>query len=71
MEMTAVLMGNSSMDGLVVASVYNQKPFYMTTNVAWEIKWNEDTKKVWSKVKHAIPTFNFFASASLMITTRK
>jgi len=35
-------------NGLVVASVFDQKPFYMITNVAKEITWVAVSKKVWS-----------------------
>ncbi len=44
----AVLKGDPRVHGIIVASVYDQKPFYMITNVAREITWNEVTKKVWS-----------------------
>ncbi len=42
----AVLMGHPWVKGLVVASVYDQKPFYMITNVATEITWVDVSKKV-------------------------
>ncbi len=44
----SVLMGDLWVNGLVVASVFDQKPFYMITNVAKEITWVEKSKKVWS-----------------------
>lgn len=44
----AVLRGDSQSDNLIVASCYDQKPFYMVSHSAEEITWKVKTKKVWS-----------------------
>ena len=44
----AVLRGDSQSDNLIVASCFDQKPFYMITHSAKEITWLVKTKKVWS-----------------------
>ncbi len=41
----SVLMGHPWINGLVVASVFDQKPFYMIMNVTKEITWVEKSKK--------------------------
>ncbi len=48
----SVLMGDPWVKGLVVASVFDHKPFYMITNVAMEITWVEVSKKFWSDQLH-------------------
>ncbi len=44
----AVLKGDSMSSDLVVASCYNQKPFYMVSSKCKKVTWEPITKKVWS-----------------------
>ena len=44
----AVLKGDSMSSDLVVASCYDQKPFYMISSKCDEVSWTPVTKKVWS-----------------------
>ncbi len=48
----SVIMGDPQVNGLVVASVFDQKSIYMITNVAKEKGWIEVSKKVWSDQLH-------------------
>ncbi len=42
------LMGDDHASGISVASVMDQKPFYMITNSATEVTWVKVLKKVFS-----------------------
>jgi hypothetical protein len=44
----AVLKGDSQSSNLVVASCYDQKPFYMISHSCDSVTWVPVTKKVWS-----------------------
>jgi hypothetical protein len=44
----AVLKGDSMSSDLVVASCYDQKPFYMISSKCEEVSWKPVTKKLWS-----------------------
>ena len=43
-----VLRGDSKSSNLIVASCYDQKPFYMISHSIEEITWVEHSKKIWS-----------------------
>ena len=53
----AVLKGDSQSSDLVVASCYDQKPFYMISSKCEEVSWTPVVKKVWSSNLHK--NFNF------------
>ena len=44
----AVLRGDSRSQDLIVASCYDQKPFYMISHSMEEVTWVESMKKMWS-----------------------
>eukprot|EP00957_Ditylum_brightwellii_P151026 11500183-Ditylum_brightwellii.AAC.1 len=45
---SAVLQRESHADAIVVASCYDQKPFYMVSSVTKEITWTRVTRKVYN-----------------------
>ena len=55
----AVLRGDSRSDNLIVASCFDQKPFYMITHSANKITWSVKTKMVWSAVLKEEVEFKF------------
>ena len=44
----AVLRGDSKSSQLIVASCYNQKPFYMISQSIEEVTWVMHSKRMWS-----------------------
>jgi hypothetical protein len=55
----AVLKGDSMSSDLVVASCYDQKPFYMISSKCDKVSWEPVTKKVWSSNLKANVNFTF------------
>ncbi len=55
----AVLKGDSRSSNLVVASCYDQKPFYMISHSCESITWMTITKKVWSTALKTNIDFSF------------
>ena len=55
----AVLKGDSQSSNLVIASCYDQKPFYMISHSIEEVTWIEHTKQVWSSVLRRKVDFKF------------
>jgi len=55
----AVLKGDSRSSDLVMASCYNQKPFYMISHSCKSIGWVPVMKKVWSSTLHQTVDFSF------------
>lgn len=47
-----MFMGDPWVSGVVVTSVFVQKPFYMITNLANKIMWIKVSKRVWSNQLH-------------------
>ena len=46
----AVLRDDSKSSNLIVASCYDQKPFYMLSHSIEEVTWIEKVRKVWSRM---------------------
>ncbi len=59
MVKSAVLKGDSMSSDLVVASSYNQKPFYMISSKCKEVIWEPITKRVWSSALRSMVDFKF------------
>ena len=55
----AVLKGKSQSSDLVVASCYDQKPFYMISHSCENVTWVPITKKVWSSTLKKNVDFTF------------
>ena len=55
----AVLKGDSMSSDLVVASCYDQKPFYMISSKCEEVSWEPVTKKLWSSSLKKQTDFTF------------
>jgi hypothetical protein len=55
----AVLRGDSLSSDLVVASCYDQKPFYMISHSCESVTWVPVTKRVWSSTLRKTVDFNF------------
>jgi hypothetical protein len=55
----AVLRGNILSSDLVVASCYDQKPFYMILHSCESVTWVSVTMKVWSSTLKKTVDFNF------------
>ena len=55
----ALLNGDSQSSNLVIASCYDQKPFYMISHSNEEVTWIEHTKQVWSTVLRRNIDFKF------------
>ncbi len=55
----AVLRGDSMSSDLVVASCYDQKPFYMILSKCEKVSWEPITKKVWSSALRSKVDFKF------------
>ena len=55
----AVLKGDSKSCDLVIASCFDQKPFYMISHSIPEITWVECTKKIWSTALQKSVDFKF------------
>ena len=55
----AVLRGDSQSSDLVVASFYDQKPFYIISHSCENITWIPLTKKVWSSTLKKTADFTF------------
>ena len=55
----AVLKGDSCLSNLVVASCYDQKPFYMILHSCESMTWMTITKKVWSRALKKTVDFSF------------
>ncbi|MFM8621986.1 MAG: hypothetical protein ACKOB3_01190, partial [Holophagaceae bacterium] len=55
----AVLKGDSRSSNLVVASCYDQKPFYMISHSCESVTWTTITKKVWSTALKKNIDFSF------------
>ena len=54
-----VLKGDSRSSNLVVASCYNQKPFYMISHSCESVGWVPVSKKVWSSTLRQTVDFSF------------
>jgi hypothetical protein len=54
-----VLKGDSWSSNLVVASCYDQKPFYMISHSCESVSWTPVTKKVWSTALEMTVNFTF------------
>jgi hypothetical protein len=55
----AVLKGDSRSSNLVVASCYDQKPFYMIAHSCKNVTWMPISKRVWSKALKQNVNFSF------------
>ena len=55
----AVLRGDSKSSNLIVASCYDQKPFYMISHSIEEITWVVHSKRIWSHALGRNVDFNF------------
>jgi hypothetical protein len=55
----AVLKGDSRSSNLVVASCYDQKPFYMISHSCESVTWVPIEKKVWSSALKKMVDFSF------------
>jgi len=55
----AVLKGDSRLSNLVVASCYDQKPFYMISHSCESVPWMTIMKKVWSTALKTNIDFSF------------
>ncbi len=55
----AVLKGDSRSSDLIVASCYDQKPFYMISHSCESVTWTPITKKVWSSTQKRMVDFSF------------
>ena len=56
----AVLKGDSWLSDLIVASYYDQKPFYMISHSCENVSWTPVTKKVWSSNLKKLVDYSFF-----------
>lgn len=65
----AVLMGDQCISGILVASIFDQKLFYMILNVMREITWVKVSKKMWSDHLQKTVLMNFLHFVFLTITT--
>ncbi len=55
----AMLKGDSWSSDLIVASCYNQKPFYMISHSCENVSWMPVTKKVWSSNLRKLVDYSF------------
>jgi hypothetical protein len=55
----AVLKGDSRSSDLIVASCYDQKPYYMISHSCESVTWTPITKKVWSSTQKTMVDFSF------------
>jgi len=55
----AVLKGDNMSSDLVVASCYDQKPFYMISSKCEEVSWEQVTKNLWSSSLKKQTDFTF------------
>jgi hypothetical protein len=55
----AVLKGDSRSSDLVVASCYDQKPFYMISHSCTSVTWTTIEKQVWSSALHKTVPYKF------------
>ena len=55
----AVLKGDSRSSDLVIASCYDQKPFYMISHSCESVTWTSIEKKVWSSALKKTVDFSF------------
>ena len=55
----AVLRGDPKSQDLIVASCYDQKPFYMISNAASHVTWDKITKKMYSHVQKKKVPYSF------------
>ena len=55
----AVLKGDSRLSNLVIASCYDQKPFYLISHSCENVTWMPISKRVWSKALKQNVNFSF------------
>ena len=67
----AVLKGDSCLSNLVVASCYDQNPFYMISSRCKSVTWMPITKKLWSTSFQWKVNFTFLRWSMSMITVFK
>ncbi len=62
---SSVVKGNSCAQGLIISSCFDQKPFYMISNVATKVGWKVVQKKVFSHSGSKTIIYTSFPSVSI------